>query len=259
VSTDAWNPDAYARFMALRRPGIDELLAGIEPRPGMRIVDVGCGSGEITAEIHERFHAASTLGLERSPRMLKAAEARRRDGLSFAAGDINALAVAGPFDLVFSNGVLHYALDPFGALAKLAALLAPDGQLAIQAPRNPDSPPIALGYEIASQPKYRDHCRTVLGRPRTPSPREMADALFDLGFRDPVVRLRAHSHALPEGRLLFEWLRASFLSDFEALLPSALFVDFIAEYTDGFQALIPMDRPYHYVLQRAYAWARRAG
>ena len=102
MPADAWSPDLYARFGAERAQPFRDLLALVRPRPGMRVVDLGCGTGELTAEAHRALQARETLGLDASPSMLEKAVPLAGSGLSFVRGDIAAFAGRG-FDLVLSN------------------------------------------------------------------------------------------------------------------------------------------------------------
>src|SRR5437870_2924110 len=120
---DTWNPDQYARFADERGQAFYDLLALVQRRPGMRVIDLGCGSGELTAHLHEHLRAARTIGLDNSPKMLEKAAQQARDGLEFRAGDIGAFEPAETFDLVFSNAALQWVGDPEKILARIAGWL----------------------------------------------------------------------------------------------------------------------------------------
>src|SRR5262245_5272780 len=60
---DAWNPDQYGRFRAERSQPFFDLLELVRARPGMRVVDLGCGTGELTAAMHRRLEARETVGV----------------------------------------------------------------------------------------------------------------------------------------------------------------------------------------------------
>src|SRR5262245_43458962 len=100
---DAWNPEQYNRFRAERSAPFFDLLALVRPIAGMRVIDLGCGTGELTRELHQRLGARETLGIDSSTAMLEKAAAHAGDGLSFARGDIGEFAPPASFDLVFSN------------------------------------------------------------------------------------------------------------------------------------------------------------
>src|SRR5438067_13793451 len=81
MTRDAWDPAQYERFRDERaRPFLD-LLALVRPCPGMRVVDLGCGTGELTARLHDELAAGETLGVDRSEAMLARARPRAKDGL----------------------------------------------------------------------------------------------------------------------------------------------------------------------------------
>lgn len=68
--TQAWDPDQYARFCDERRQPLLDLLAMVQPVPGGRAVDLGCGTGDLTWELHETKQLAETVGIDNSEAML---------------------------------------------------------------------------------------------------------------------------------------------------------------------------------------------
>lgn len=129
----AWDVEQYEKFRDERSRPFFDLLARVPERPYARIADLGCGTGELTRALAERWPAARVTGVDHSPEML--AKARPIPGrLDFLQGD---LADAGPADLFFSNAALqwvpgHDVLIP--ALARRAPVLA------VQIPAHYDSP-----------------------------------------------------------------------------------------------------------------------
>ena len=79
--TDSWQPEQYARFQGPRTQPFRDLLAMVQRRPGMRVVDLGCGPGELTRALHDQLGAAATLGLDSSPAMLEKARGQAADAL----------------------------------------------------------------------------------------------------------------------------------------------------------------------------------
>lgn len=134
-----WNPSLYLRFGEGRsRPARDLVgrLADAEPR---RILDIGCGPGNSTALLAERWPDADITGIDNSAAMLRKAK-EDHPGLAWlerdAGGDLSDL---GLFDLVFSNAAFQWIPDHDGLLPRLFALLAPGGRVAVQVPDNHDS------------------------------------------------------------------------------------------------------------------------
>jgi len=142
AATDPWSPERYARFAAERRLPFDDLVALLAPAPAGRVIDLGCGAGVLTRELHLRTGAAETLGVDSSPAMLEKAAPLAGGGLRFLLGDAGALAegargpaagrwdpAEGRWDVVFSNAALHWVPDHEALLPRLAALVAPGGQI----------------------------------------------------------------------------------------------------------------------------------
>jgi len=138
MPTDTWDPVQYERFAAERRQPFDDLLQLVEPVPGGRVVDLGCGSGELTVDVHRHTSEASTLGIDSSPAMLTGAP--DVDGVRFAVDDLRTWTSDTPVDVVFANASLQWCGDHEQLLARLVGQLAPGGQLAVQVPCNHDHP-----------------------------------------------------------------------------------------------------------------------
>ena len=130
LSSDTWSPEVYARFAAERRRPFDDLLAMVAPIPGGRAVDLGCGTGELTRELHRRTGASETVGIDSSPAMLEKTKPLGGEGLRFEEGDLARFAPERGFDLVFSNAALHWAPDHPRLLERLTRAREPGGQLA---------------------------------------------------------------------------------------------------------------------------------
>ena len=107
----------------------EDLIGLLDPRPGERILDLGCGSGQLTAKIAES--GADVTGLDRSMEMI--AEARRNfPTLKFELGDAASFTVDAPFDAIFSNAALHWVKDADGAAASVARALRRGGRFVLE-------------------------------------------------------------------------------------------------------------------------------
>lgn len=125
VQTIRWDPRLYdARHGFVSRFG-EALIELVAPQPGERILDVGCGTGDLARQLAER--GAHVVGLDHSPEMIAEARARYPD-LTFILGDATRFACAEPFDAVFSNAALHWIRPPEDAVRCIAAALKPGGR-----------------------------------------------------------------------------------------------------------------------------------
>jgi trans-aconitate methyltransferase len=118
-----WDADRYARDAAFVPTYGIPVLELLDPQPGERILDLGCGDGTLTAQIAER--GASVVAVDASPDMVRAARER---GLAAEVVDAAALPYVGEFDAVFSNAVLHWIPDLEPVLAGVHRALRPGGR-----------------------------------------------------------------------------------------------------------------------------------
>ena len=123
VPGQSWTPEGYARnagFVAALGEPVVTLLA---PRPGERILDVGCGDGVLTAKL--AAIGADVVGIDASPELVKAAQDR---GLDARLLDAHSMAFEQEFDAVFSNAALHWMADPARVVANVFRGLRPGGR-----------------------------------------------------------------------------------------------------------------------------------
>jgi trans-aconitate 2-methyltransferase len=255
--TDAWDPGRYGRFAAERRQPFFDLLALVRPRPGMRAVDLGCGTGELTRILHERLGARETVGVDRSAAMLARAPAGVA-GLRFERGDLGALPPAPSWDLVVSNAALHWVPDHPALLARLTAALAPGGQLAFQVPANFEHPTHTTAAEVAAEAPFAAALGGEAHRAGVLRPAAYATLLFGLGYAEQHVRLQVYAHVLPRRDDVVEWVRGSLLTDYRERLPPELYAEFLARYRARLLPRLAGGEPFLFPFQRILAWGIRA-
>ncbi|HEY3056773.1 MAG TPA: methyltransferase domain-containing protein, partial [Thermoanaerobaculia bacterium] len=186
----SWSPDQYERFKTERKQPFLDLVALVEKRPHMRIVDLGCGTGELTRELHEHLGAEESIGIDSSETMLLKSSAFGGTMLRFERGDIEAFVADRPFDLMFSNAALQWVPDHHALLRRLASFLAPRGQIAIQMPANHDHPSHATAAEVARSFGIEPRHDPLLAID------EYARLLYSIGFKRQHVRMQIYGHEL---------------------------------------------------------------
>jgi trans-aconitate 2-methyltransferase len=257
--TDAWDPEQYRRFAAERRQPFDDLKALCMPMGGGSIVDLGCGTGELTAELHRDMRATSTLGIDRSEAMLAEAArwAREVPGLHFEQGDL-AEWHGSAVDLVFANASLHWVPDHPNLLARLRFSLAPGGQLAFQVPATFGHPSHVLAAEVAAEAPFAGGDGDDVGRPGESvlTPARYAELLSALGAVQQHARLQVYGHMLPSVESVVEWVRGTLLTPVRARLDDATFEEYLSRYRTRLLAELGQQRPYFYAFSRILCWAR---
>ena len=252
-----WNPEQYGRFRDERAQPFFDLLDLVQPRPGMRVVDLGCGTGELTRELHRRLAARETIGIDNSPAMLAKSAAFAGDGLSFEQGDIGAFDGEGDFDLVFSNAALHWVPDHEALLPRLAAALTETGQLAVQVPANDDHPSHATAVEVAREAPFREALGGHVRQSPVLAPEVYATLLHRLGFTRatrPLAGLRARAGVARGGRGVGP---GSVLTDYERRLPAELWPRFLERYRERLLPQLEEREPFFYPFKRVLFWGAR--
>ncbi|HVE72840.1 MAG TPA: methyltransferase domain-containing protein [Thermoanaerobaculia bacterium] len=243
-----WSPEQYSRFAKERKQPFLDLLSLVERRPRMRAVDLGCGTGELTRELHETLGAEETVGIDDSETMLLKAGHFDGEMLRFEKGSIEAFVSDRPYDLIFSNAALHWIPDHEQLITSLTNVLSTRGQLAVQMPANDSHPSHAVAAEVG-----RDF--GLAPRPDHVLPVERyAELLHRLGYERQHVRMQVYGHVLPSADDVVEWVRGALLTHYQAQLDPDRFDEFLAAYRARLRDAIGSDRAFFYTYKRILMW-----
>lgn len=257
--TDTWNPTQYDKFQTEREQPFHDLLALVRPAPGMRVVDLGCGTGRLTLILHEHLHARETIGLDRSPRMLEAQTPDANPAVRFEVGTIESFpGSSSGFHLIFSNAALHWVEDHAALLERLAGALLPAGQLAFQVPASHDQPSHLVAEELTGVEPFRSAFNGWHRPQPVRSPEEYARLLYRLGFHDPVVQLIVYPHVLNGPDAVVEWMKGTLLTEYARHLPPEMYDRFLAEYRSRLLARIEQTQPFFFPFKRILCWGQRS-
>src|SRR5262249_37190486 len=177
-----WNVPQYEMIAGERARPFFDLLGRVPDGEVKAVIDLGCGTGEMTAALAERWPEAHVLGVDNSPDMLAAARPRAIPGrLQFEPGDAARFRPS-PVDRFISNAVLHWVPDHANLFPRLAAAVAPGGTIAIQMPANFDSPSHTIPRALADDDRWGDKLHGKV-QPVYVQPLEhYARTFLDLGF-----------------------------------------------------------------------------
>lgn len=236
MSSTDWSPASYLKFEDERTRAARDLLARVRSGQVRRIVDVGCGPGNSTELLAQRFPDADIVGVDNSPAMLE--EARRRlPGARFEFANAAVWVPDADVDLVFANAVYQWIPGHLEQLVRVLAALAERATLAVQMPDNLQEPSHRLMREVAQAGPWRER---LAGAARNPLPlaRGYYEALRPLAARLDIWRTTYH-HALRGADAIVEFVRSTGLRPYLDPLAEAERTDFIAAYTARIAAAYP--------------------
>lgn len=248
--SDPWSPEQYERFRAQREQPFWDLLQLIDTRPGGRVVDLGCGTGALTRELHRTLQASDTTGVDTSRSMLQRAAEINEPGLRFVEGDIALWSPPQQVDVLFSNAALQWVDDHNRLLARLISFLAPGGVIAVQVPANYDHPSHTIAGEVALEEPFASATGGYSRVPAVLAPEAYAQLLYGLGLRSLHVRLQVYCHELGTTADLVEWTRGTLLTDYQPRMPEAMFDEYVGRYRERLFERLGERGPYLFAFKR---------
>jgi trans-aconitate 2-methyltransferase len=233
-----WNPALYRRYEDERTRPAQELLARVPLTGAARVVDLGCGPGNSTELLVQRFSGAAVVGTDNSEAMLVSARERLPQA-RFELSDIARWQPELPPDLIYANASLQWVPDHETLIPRLFAALAPGGLLAIQMPDNRKESTHRLMREVAAEAPWAqaigdaDKLRTML---------LPIDGYYDLLAADAAqvdVWRTAYQHPMASAAAIVEWVRGTGLKPFVDRLPAELQASYLAAYERRVDAAYP--------------------
>jgi len=243
-----WDPGQYLRYAGERARPFFDLLARVGAEEPGYVADLGCGPGNLTGALADRWPAAQVVGVDNSPEMIAAAQARARgrDRLSFALGDVRDWRPGRPLDMLVSNAVLQWVPGHLDMVRRWPGLLAPGGWLAFQLPGNFDQPAHAILLDLVRSRRWAPLLGGVALNHQARSPMEYLDLLAQAGCSVDAWET-TYLHVLPGPDPVVEWYRGTGLRPVLAALGPGQAESFIAEYRERVAKAYP-PAPYGTVL-----------
>lgn len=202
-----WDPIQYNRYGSERGRPFFELLNQVAADSPATVVDLGCGSGELTAALAARWPAARIAGIDSSPEMIDRAE-QRAPRLDFRLGDAAEFDAAG-VDVLISNALLQWVPGHAELLRRWAGELNPGGWLAFQVPDNFSAPSHALMRELAESTEWSTKLAGVLRHADAVLPaRDYLLLLSEAGLRATAWQTN-YLHLLAGTDPVLEWVRGT--------------------------------------------------
>ncbi|HVY98566.1 MAG TPA: trans-aconitate 2-methyltransferase [Dongiaceae bacterium] len=234
----AWSPSQYVKFEDERTRPARDLLAQVPLETVEGAIDLGCGPGNSTELLVQRYGVAAVSGLDSDANMLEAAR-KRLPKTRFFQADLAAWRPEKPVDLLFSNAVFQWVPDHLAVLERLMDGLRPGGVLAVQLPDNFAEPSHTLMRESAGAGPWRTHFQGFDDRREPiPAPGVYYDRLAPKSARFDVWHT-IYQHPLKGAAAIVEWLRSTGLRPYLDRVGGADRDAFLADYTARIAAAYP--------------------
>lgn len=222
-----WSAQQYSQFEAERTRPVRDLVAAIPNTEVQTAIDLGCGPGNSTEVLAQRFPHAHITGMDSSDDML--VDARKRlPALNFELADIGAWRPAQACDVILANASLQWLPDHATLYPRLVQQLTPGGTLAVQTPDNLDEPAHRLAREVAADGPWSAKIGAVKHNER-----HTASYYYELLSRHCStvdVWRTIYLHPLADHAAVVEWFKASALRPFLAPLTDSEKAAFLQAY-----------------------------
>src|SRR5215510_6146482 len=239
VGNEDWSAKQYLKFEDERTRPPRDLLAQIPLANPKRVVDLGCGPGNSTELLIERFPNAEVIGVDSSPDMLRQAR-ERLPAHTFVESDLSVWIPGGDTNLLFGNAVFQWVPDHPNVLARLLQTLPSAGVLAVQMPDNTKEPALALMEKVAvSGPWSATLAQVNAARNDLPRPEDYYDLLRPLCSCIDIWHTH-YNHIIENHAGVVEWFKGSGLRPFLTPLDPKTREAFLARYTDEISLAYPV-------------------
>ena len=230
-----WDPETYLAFGDHRARPFHDLLARVNARDPVLVVDLGCGPGTLTRLLTKRWPKATVMALDSSPEMVQAARER---GIHAELCDVRQWSLPLGTDVMICNAVLQWVPEHAELLRKWVQQLPAGGWLALQVPGNFSAPSHAETTRLATEPRWRDLLDLKVTHPVL-EPAGYAAVLGPFAAEMDVWET-TYLHRLTGPDPVLEWITGTALRPVRAVLSAAEWAAFRQELAPRLRAAYPM-------------------
>ena len=227
----SWNPETYNKFKSERFAPFYDLLTLVKVKPSLNVIDLGCGTGELTRKLADYLPGSTVLGIDSSQEMLNDSTAFANENVRFECKSIEKqVTLEEKWDMVFSNAAIQWVEDHKNLLPKLISTIKPGGQLLIQTPSQNHNITNRLLDELGDEQPYR----TIYKNWKRVSPvleiDEYGQILFENGSKSITVYEKIYPLVLPDTNALYNWVSGTALIPYLEKLGTPEKETFVNEY-----------------------------
>lgn len=226
-----WNPEIYNQFKNIRYQPFFDLMEFISPENLKTAIDIGCGTGEQTHILSQKFEDAHFLGIDSSPEMLAKSKEFEKDNLEFKLASVEEFINSNQkFDLIFSNAALQWSDNHDELFPKLISHLNENGQFAVQMPMQADNILNKILIELVQEKPFSDFLSGWKREPTMLTIDEYAQIMFHGGLKDIQVIQKVYPIIADDADKLFDFISGSALIPYMERLSEQQQEIFVAEY-----------------------------
>lgn len=248
-----WDPIKYNEFKEDRYKPFGDLTSHIINKPNLKVIDLGCGTGELTQKLSNQLTNPVVLGIDSSAEML--AKAPQQENIQFKQVSISEqLEQETKWDLIFSNAALQWVDDHETLFAKIISRINPGGQLAVQMPQQTENVLNKILLELVQEQPYASY----LNNWTRPSPvltlDQYAKILFDNGGKDLVLYQKVYPLISTHKDSFFDFISGSALTVYQERLNDSEFQELSSEFKKRIDRYFPVV-PSIYAFKRLLMYA----
>mmetsp|Transcript_1439 Transcript_1439/g.3188 ORF Transcript_1439/g.3188 Transcript_1439/m.3188 type:complete len:324 (-) Transcript_1439:223-1194(-) len=214
-----FDPEAWTVFSAYNSEPFADLVSLVEVKEGLRVIDLGCGVGDLTFKLAAALPSSTVIGIDTSERMIEAAKSNENPrGIHFEVGDM--AEVQGEYDLIFSKSSLQFSGDQIEMTKKLYKCLRPGGQIVVQVPSMNN--PFFQILETASRiPPYADVLEDNVDFFPPLTPQGYSQALLEEGAMMVVAFEKSYPIRMDNADHVLRWLQSGAMVPYTQALARA--------------------------------------
>lgn len=251
-----WNPDTYDQFKTERSAPFFDLLNLVDSKPNLSVIDLGCGTGQLTSGIFGYLENPNIVGIDSSAEMLEKAEKHSTERLHFFQRSVEEqLELDEKFDLIIANASLQWCTDHEELFPDIISKIKKDGQLAVQVPYNHHFIVHQLLSKIAETEPYKREFKTWVREYPVLKIDEYAKILYDNNGQDINVFEKVYPHVMENSDAVFEWASGTAIIPFLEKLPEDLKENYKADYKAELKKVFP-GSPVFYPFKRTFIYAK---
>lgn len=252
----AWNPEVYDQFKEERSAPFFDLLKLVESRTGISVIDLGCGTGELTSKLLDYLEDSKVLGIDSSEEMLEKAAQFKTSRLNFEKRSIEEqLHLGDTYDLIISNAAIQWCSNHKELFPRIISKIKEGGQLAVQIPSNHEYVVHQLLRQIAGTEPYRSAYNGWEREYTVLTIEEYARILFHNKGREITVYEKVFPHVLEDAEAVFTWASGTAMLPYIERLPDEMKEQFKNDYKQQLQNIFP-ESPVFYPFKRTFISAK---